>query len=121
MTDLDISFGNKLVNLRTNLTKRTIHIWETSLMIGDGFPILDRVIVNWYANVLFACSIYTILDRLLRAGSDLLLYLSYPIHGCGSVLPCVGKEDVTLDVAESRIFALKNGTDGAERVCIAGK
>ena len=54
-------------------------------------------------------------------GSDLFACLSYPIDGYGSVLLCVGIEDVTLDVVESSIFTLENGIDGAERVRISGE
>ena len=70
-----------------------------------------------YLPVLF----YIILDRLLCAGSDLFACLGYLIDGYGSVLPCIGQENTTLDVVESRIFALENGIDGEERVRIAGK
>jgi hypothetical protein len=53
LDEMDFSFRNKWESLRTTLTKRTIHVWKTSLMLFGGFPTLNQVIFNWYANALF--------------------------------------------------------------------
>ena len=73
LKDLDISSRSKWDDLQTNLIKRTIHIWKTSLLIFGGFPALDCVSMpTRYLPVPFC----TILDRLLRAGLDSCVCLS---------------------------------------------
>jgi hypothetical protein len=89
LKDLDFSFRNKWDNLQTNLTKRTIHIWKTSLLLFWDFPALDRVIFIWYVNALFACSILYDLRQIIACRLGFICVPELPnrwIGKCSSLL-----------------------------------